>query len=70
MCGSKNYPYLPHGKNFCLDPQGCTLAEPGGLWHLTFALKRLENLSFFHTNYILDALDFTSSELWALFNFA
>ena len=25
----------------------CTLAEPGGLWRLTFALGRLENLGFF-----------------------
>ena len=27
--------------------QGCALAEPGGLWHITFALGRLENLRFF-----------------------
>ena len=27
--------------------QGCTLAEPGGPWHPTFALGQLENLSFF-----------------------
>ena len=26
---------------------GCALAEPGGPWHLTFALGRLENLRFF-----------------------
>ena len=24
--------------------QGCALAAPGDLWHLTFALRRLENL--------------------------
>ena len=27
--------------------QGCALAEPGGPWHLTFALGRLGNLIFF-----------------------
>ena len=27
--------------------QGCALAEPGGLWRLTFVLWRLENLCFF-----------------------
>ena len=27
--------------------QGCALAEPGGPWHLTFALGWLENLRFF-----------------------
>ena len=27
--------------------QGCALAEPGGPWRLTFALRRLENLRFF-----------------------
>ena len=27
--------------------QGCALAEPGGPWHSTFALGRLENCSFF-----------------------
>ena len=26
--------------------QGCALAEPGGPWLLTFALGRLENLSY------------------------
>ena len=30
-----------------LLPQACTLAEPGGLWHLTFALGLLENLTIF-----------------------
>lgn len=36
----------------CLD---CALAMPGGLWHLTFAPGRLENLSifFFHANHML-----------------
>ena len=29
------------------DIQGCALAEPGGPWRLTFALGRLENLTFF-----------------------
>ena len=27
--------------------QGCALAEPGGPWHPTFALRWLENLKFF-----------------------
>ena len=30
-----------------MPPQGCALAEPGGLWHLTFVLGQLENLCFF-----------------------
>ena len=30
-----------------LLPQACTLAEPGGLWHLTFTLGLLENLTMF-----------------------
>ena len=30
-----------------IDIQGCALAEPGGPWHLTFALGWLENLPFF-----------------------
>ena len=30
-----------------LLPQACTLAEPGGLWCLTFALGLLENLTIF-----------------------
>ena len=30
-----------------LGIQGCALAEPGGPWRLTFALGRVENLSFF-----------------------
>ena len=30
-----------------LLPQACTLAEPGGLWRLTFALGLLENLTIF-----------------------
>ena len=32
--------------------QGCALADPGGRWCLTFALRRLENLnSFSHISY-------------------
>ena len=31
----------------CITIQGCALAEPGGPWHLTFALGQLENLRFF-----------------------
>ena len=30
-----------------LLPQGCTLAEPGDLWCLTFALGLIENLTIF-----------------------
>ena len=30
-----------------LTNQGCALTEPGGPWHLTFTLGRLENLRFF-----------------------
>ena len=29
------------------DNQGCALVEPGGPWHPTFALGRLENLHLF-----------------------
>ena len=37
---------------FCLKFfQGCALAEPGGPWHLTFALGRLENLNFSNKSY-------------------
>ena len=32
---------------FALYYQGCALAGPGDPWRLTFALGRLENLSFF-----------------------
>ena len=59
---------FPFGKFTCTS-QGCALAEPSGPWHLTFALGRLENLVFFHTNYMLGTLDFTVSEHWAPFNF-
>ena len=31
--------------------QGCALAEPGGPWHPTFVLGRLENLSFLFKSY-------------------
>ena len=34
-------------ENFEILMQGCVLAEPGGPWRLTFALGRVENLSFF-----------------------
>ena len=30
---------------------GCALAEPGGPWHPTFVLGRLENLSFLYKSY-------------------
>ena len=33
--------------NFIVLDQGCTLAEYGGLWPLTFVLGQLENLCFF-----------------------
>ena len=51
--------------------QGRALGEPDGPWRLTFALGRLENLSFFffHTNPMLSTLDFTGSEHSAPFNF-
>ena len=49
--------------------QGCALAEPSGPWRLTFALGRLENLIFFHTNHMLGTLDFTVLQHWAPFNF-
>ena len=42
------------------DQQGCALAEPGGPWHLTFALGRLEKLG---------TLDLTVSEHRAPFSF-
>ena len=32
--------------------QGCALADPGGRWCLTFALRRLENLNSFFTQII------------------
>ena len=32
----------------------CALAEPDGPWPLTFGIGRLENLSFFHINHVLD----------------
>ena len=38
---------------------GCTLSAPGGPWCLTFAPRRLENLSFFYTNHMMGTLDFT-----------
>ena len=40
-----------------------------GPWRLTFALGRLENLIFSHTNHMLGTLDFTILEHWAPFNF-
>ena len=33
--------------NFIVVGQGCAVAEPGGLWRLTFVLGQLENLCFF-----------------------
>ena len=56
--------------DYIFTKQGCVLAEPGGPWHLTYVLGRLENLCFFHRNHVLDTLDFTSSEHWAPFNFS
>ena len=41
------YPQLESSLTFSKEIQGCALAEPGGPWHLTFALGRLENLSLF-----------------------
>ena len=38
--------YLPMGRTTGVT-QGCALAEPGGPWRLTFALRRLANLRFF-----------------------
>ena len=35
-----------HQAKDCKFKQGCALAAPGGLWRLTFALGRLENLYF------------------------
>ena len=48
-CGSKNYPYLPHGRDFSLDPtlplwkfqssfihQEFPLPSMGGVWILIF----------------------------------
>ena len=56
--------------NVMIASQGCAVGEPGGPWRLTFALGRLENLSFFfHTNPMLNTLDFTGSEHSAPFNF-
>ena len=40
-----NFPFL--FLNFDISLQGCALAEPGGPRHITFALRRLENLRFF-----------------------
>ena len=38
---------LRNSKIKVIYTQGCALAEPGGPWRLTFALRRLGNLSFF-----------------------
>ena len=35
-----------HQAKDCKFKQGCAVAAPGGLWRLTFALGRLENLYF------------------------
>ena len=50
--------------------EGCALAKPGCPWCLTFALGRLENHSFFGRNPMLVTLNFTGSDLRALFNFS
>ena len=54
------------GKKSKKRGQGCALEEPGGLWHLTFVVGRLEDL----LNHMLGTLDFTNSEHWAPFNFS
>ena len=41
------YRYLNYHQRYIAQYQGSALAEPGGSWHLTFVLRRLENLSFF-----------------------
>ena len=46
-----------------------SLAKPGCPWCLTFALGRLGNHSFFGRNPMLVTLNFTGSDLRALFNF-
>ena len=56
--------------NILGNNQGCSLAEPGGPWRLTFAPRRLENHSFFQRNHMLGILDFTGSEHLAPFNFS
>ena len=49
-------------KWYCVKKQGCALAEPGGPWRLTLALRQLGNLSrFFRSNDMLGTLDFTRS---------
>ena len=36
-----------HNNYWCMsNMHACALAEPGGLWHLTFVLGRLEILAF------------------------
>jgi len=49
--------------------QGCALAQPGAPWCLTFALGRLENLTFFtQTIYWVSwILQFQSSGLPSIF---
>ena len=44
--------------------QGCAVAEPGGPWCPTFALRWLGNLSFFCTNHnMLGTIKFRGSEV-------
>ena len=58
------------GKKSKKREQGCALAEPGGPWHLTFVLGRLENLCFLIEIICWAHWIFASSEHWAPFNFS
>ena len=49
---------------------GCALAEPGGPWGITFALRRLESLRFFIQIIMLGTLDFKVSEHMATLQFS
>ena len=40
MCGSKNYPYLPHGRNFSLDPHLSRNSSQASYIYLTFSELR------------------------------
>ena len=53
-----NYQKLTRGYNFLIIIWGCAVAAPGGPWCPTFALGRVENLSFFHTNHMLGTYGF------------
>ena len=76
--GSRIQPLLKHCDLVLFSPlkkrivwrEGCALAKPGCPWCLTFALGRLGNHSFFGRNPMLVTLNFTGSDLRALFNFS